>query len=479
MDVVVNVGGKVVVDDVLDVGDIETTSSDGGGDEDRGAARTEHLEGALTLTLSAVTVNGGGREALVDEEVGEGVGHALGLDEDQGKTCTVGVKDVEQHTTLVHVLHVLDLLGDVLRGGTNAANRQEDVVAEEVAGEHLDVTGEGGGKHECLAAVGGGHVLTLDNATDLGLETHVKHAVSLVENQVLDVLERDAATLDQVDKTTGGSDKQVTATLDLAELGANVGTTVDDARADPRAVGELAGLVEDLRDKLTGGSEDEGGRVSLALAGETRLGRGVAAGAVLVGLGEDGEEETASLSGTGLSASHEVTAAHDDGDGVFLDGSRDLVASQVDVADEVVIERRVGEDVDGLGNALTGSLDGDVIVFLEVDTSLLLAGRVGRNAKEFALNALVGRAGHVLAVDPASIARATVLAAASAAAGCAAVSVAVKTTATTGRAGGAARLKVGGAAPAAARSTVAVVWLAIAQICRISLCTKTYPGPGP
>ena len=250
----------------------------------------------------------------------------------------MGVEDVKQDGTLVEVFDKLDLLGDVLRSGANTSDRQEDVVLEEIPCEHLNVAGEGGRKHESLAFLDAGHILALDNAANLGLETHVQHAVSLVENQVLDVLQGDAATLDQVDKATRGSDKQVTAALDLAELGANVGTTVDDARANPRAVGELAGLVIDLGDKLTGGSEDEGGRVSFALTGKASLRRGVTAGAVLEGLGEDGEKETTSLSGTSLSASHQVTATHDNRDRVLLDGSGNVVASQSDVGDEVVIK---------------------------------------------------------------------------------------------------------------------------------------------
>jgi superfamily II DNA/RNA helicase len=48
-----------------------------------------------------------------------------------------------------------------------------------------------------LAIVNNGHVLTLDNAANLGLETHVQHAVSLVKNEVLDVSQGDTATLNQ------------------------------------------------------------------------------------------------------------------------------------------------------------------------------------------------------------------------------------------------------------------------------------------
>jgi hypothetical protein len=84
-----------------------------------------------------------------------------------------------------------------------------------------------------LAVLDTRHVLTLNDSADLWFETHVQHTISLVKNQVLDVAEGDAATLDQVNETTRGSDEKITSTLDLAELGSNIGSTVDNAGADP------------------------------------------------------------------------------------------------------------------------------------------------------------------------------------------------------------------------------------------------------
>jgi len=295
-----------------------------------------------------------------------------------------------------------------------------------------------------LAASGRRHVLTLNNAANLGLETHVQHAISLVENEVLDVLERNATTFYEIDKTTRSSNKEIAAALDLTELVTNVGTTVNDAWADPRTVGELAGLLVDLRDKLTSRGKDERGRVSLALAGHAGLHRG-SAGAVDEGLGEDGEEETTSLSGTGLGTSHQVTTTHDNGDRVLLDGGRDLVARELNVADKVVVERRVGEGGDGLGNALTAGLDRDIVVLLEVDTAVLDVGVVG-DTEQLALNTRVGRTGDVLAVFPLAVARTAGLLTTALAR--VAVGVSVKAVAASGSEGGS-------AAPAAAGSTAA------------------------
>jgi hypothetical protein len=235
-----------------------------------------------------------------------------------------------------------------------------------------------------LALIDVRHVFTLYDAANLRLETHVQHTISLVEDQVLDVNQRDAATLDQVNQTTRGSDQEITATLDLTELRANIGTTVDDTGANPRAVSELAGFVKDLRNELTSGGEDQGSRVRLALTTIAELAGGLSrhrGRACLEGLRENGKQETTSLSGTSLSTRHEIATVHHNGNGVLLDGSRGLIASELDVRNQVVIQRGVREGIDRLGNVVTGCFDGDIVVVGEVDTSALLGGIVGNTEK--------------------------------------------------------------------------------------------------
>ena len=209
----------------------------------------------------------------------------------------MGVEDVEKDGALVHVLDILDLLGDILRGRSNTSDGQEDVVLQEVAGQHLDVAWEGGTEHEGLSVLNVWHILTLNNAANLWLETHVQHAISLIEDEVLDVTQGDTATLDQIDETTWSGDKEIASTLHLAELRTDIGSSVDDTWLDPGSVGKLAGLLVNLGDQLTGWSQDEGCWVSLALATEILSSTGWNSGwAVDESLGQDWEEETSSLS---------------------------------------------------------------------------------------------------------------------------------------------------------------------------------------
>lgn len=81
------------------------------------------------------------------------------------------------------LFHPDNLLSNVLRGGADAADGQEDVVLEEVAGQHLDLFGERGRKHERLTISRLGHRVLLDDAANLRLETHVQHSVGLIQHQ--------------------------------------------------------------------------------------------------------------------------------------------------------------------------------------------------------------------------------------------------------------------------------------------------------
>jgi len=234
----------------------------------------------------------------------------------------------------------------------------------------------------------------------LGLETHVKHAISLVENEEANIAKADTATLHQVDKTTGSGREEIATTLNLSELSANVGTTVHDGRLDPRSVSELSGLVVDLRDELTSGSEDEragvcfpsaeaalshlGGRWGWAVGEESR---------------KDGEEETTRFTGTGLGTAHEITAELDNGDGVLLNGGRVGVARELDVFEEVSVDGRRGECGHRLGNVSSTGLDGDVTVLVEVDTHGLVE-TVAFLTEELLLKTGIVRGGNVLTVLP-------------------------------------------------------------------------------
>lgn len=82
MSVLCDIGRQIIEDNVGDIGDVETSSSDSGSDEDGGSTRFEGSECGLSFSLSPVSVNGGSAVSLSTKEITEVIGVSLGLDKD-------------------------------------------------------------------------------------------------------------------------------------------------------------------------------------------------------------------------------------------------------------------------------------------------------------------------------------------------------------------------------------------------------------
>ena len=73
VDVVLSVGGEVIVDDQGDLLDIDSSGQKVGGDQDSGGARTEFPHDDVTLLLVHVSVHGGHSEVSLMHLLGQPV----------------------------------------------------------------------------------------------------------------------------------------------------------------------------------------------------------------------------------------------------------------------------------------------------------------------------------------------------------------------------------------------------------------------
>lgn len=96
---------------------------------------------------------------------------------------TSSIQQVHEERPFVTLIYPYNLLGNVLTGGAHPSNSKENVVAQKVFGQHLDLLGKSGRKHECLSLASRGHGVLLHNAANLGLKSHIQHAVSLIQHQ--------------------------------------------------------------------------------------------------------------------------------------------------------------------------------------------------------------------------------------------------------------------------------------------------------
>lgn len=150
---------------MLDIGNIETTSSDTSGDKERAATRTEgtpvevlvlkmdddgmYSQSIFTFTLSTIRVDRGHRQALVVEEVVDHVALDLGVGKDQDALRLVREDEVEQSLLLLVLVDIDDLLLDVLVSATDTTDLDRDVgILHVLLSKTAGRLGEGGGEHE-------------------------------------------------------------------------------------------------------------------------------------------------------------------------------------------------------------------------------------------------------------------------------------------------------------------------------------------
>lgn len=140
--------GKVKVDDVHDVLDVETTSGDSGSDEDANGTDAEGANGIFTLTLGTIGVDRGRGHADVVQVIIELVSTTLAVDKHNGTGWGTRVQQVKESLALGGWLDIDDVLLDVGGCGSSTADADaHEVVGEVLLCEVAGGLGEGRGEH--------------------------------------------------------------------------------------------------------------------------------------------------------------------------------------------------------------------------------------------------------------------------------------------------------------------------------------------
>lgn len=339
-DTIVLSGRQIIVDDMLDVGDVQSTGSDTSGNHDRTLGSAESTQGIFALSLSAIRVDGRRRKTLVVEEVINHVALDLAVDEDEGALRTVGEDQVKESLVLLVLVDVDDLLLDVLMRATNAADLDANIVLIHVLpSESTSFLREGGREHEISVVGIGIGIRAAKQLLHSLLPTAREELVGFVEDSELETSERQQVhVLHEVHQTSRSGNEDVAPHLELLALVPAGGAAVDDARAQHGAIAETTSLIEDLARQLASGADDENERLGTNSVSQRIVSRRVGAGCRKLAslahqLGEDGKQECSSLAGAGLSDSDDVMACEDRRDAVALDRSRRLVLAELDVVE--------------------------------------------------------------------------------------------------------------------------------------------------
>lgn len=327
-----------------------TTGSHVGGHHDGALSSLELVQDPVTLVLLFVTVNGERGPAVLAEEASNLVSNPLCAGEDKNLVLLV------VHNLLHVTNHLVALLGFVadLNDLCNAMVGREiqgtdvdlDEVVEEVLGKVTDLLGPGGGPHESLTVRSD----LADNLANLGLETHVQHAIGLVEHQVCDTAQVGLASLQHIDETARSGNADLDTTGKVADLGSLGNTTIDTGVPNARRLAELAHLLLNLYSKFTGrGKDKDDGTITL---GQERLGVDVDNGRKTVGK---------CLAGTCLGNTDHITTRQCHGPALRLNGGRGREALGLHFVDDITGKASLVEGLDGLGNVVAVDSHGVVL----------------------------------------------------------------------------------------------------------------------
>ena len=178
---------------------------------------------------------------------------------------------------------------------------------EHGVGEALDFFRESGREEQALSLLRQ-HV---EDAGDIGDETHVEHPVGFVEDQRLHRVEADALVLDVVEQAAGGGDEDLDTLFEFGDLWLDVHAAESAHGTNRRVLAVGLDRFVDLQRQFAGRCEDQRAH---RMPGRRRAAAGERQDAL-----QDRQHEGRGLAGAGLGAAHDVHPADQQRYGLGLD----------------------------------------------------------------------------------------------------------------------------------------------------------------
>mmetsp|Transcript_33891 Transcript_33891/g.61588 ORF Transcript_33891/g.61588 Transcript_33891/m.61588 type:complete len:228 (-) Transcript_33891:376-1059(-) len=178
----------------------------------------------------------------------------LRLNKDNGFLTLVHAKSLLEFAVLVEIFcHLNDLLNVPVGSQLQGPHSDLVVVGEEVPGQTLHLLGPGGTPHQRLPVWPD----LRHNLADLGLETHVKHAVCLIHHQISHAPQVGLAALKMVNQPTRGCNHNLHTALQIVNLRPLWHATVQARVLDATATTKLVAFDFDLDSELSRWSQDK------------------------------------------------------------------------------------------------------------------------------------------------------------------------------------------------------------------------------
>ena len=253
VDVLLGGLGKVVVDDVGQVRDVDPSRRHVGAHEEAEAPLAGRAHHALAVVLGQVAVQPVGVEPAVLERFGGALRLVARVAEDDGALGVLHFEDAHELSDLVASLRHVDVVRDLERPHLVARERDELRLLQVRVREPLDVGGDGGAEEHPLPVLGQG----LHDRVELPREAHGEHLVGLVEHEDADLARVERPLPQVVEDPSRRSDHDLRARLERLDLARHRSPAVDGDDLRPPELPDLLHLARHLQRQLAGRTQDE------------------------------------------------------------------------------------------------------------------------------------------------------------------------------------------------------------------------------
>jgi len=253
VNVVLQISGKVVIDDQGYLLDIDTTSKKVSGDQNSTGTSSELIEDEISLFHGDITVGGRDGEITGSHLVGQPVDLSSRIAENYSLSDVQRIVEITQGIQLpFFFLHTDVKLLNTLQSELISLDEDLDWVVHELLRNF-----------QCIRRHGGREQANLDagwqageNVVDLILETPREHFIGLIQDEDLDIVRSQHMTAQHVVDTTGSSDDNMNTALKLRDVISN--TSSSDARmtSDTQIVSKSEDYLLNLLSKLSGRSQN-------------------------------------------------------------------------------------------------------------------------------------------------------------------------------------------------------------------------------
>ncbi len=199
------------------------------------------------------------------------------------------------------------------------ADLHRDRIMLDFAHQFPDVIGHRGREQQCLAF--GRHLL--DDPPDIGQETHVEHAVRLVQHEHFHMRQVDRFLVEVVEQTAGAGHDDLDAGAQFLDLGVHAHAAVNGGAAQFRVAAERDDGHVGLFGQLPRRSDDQGADTA-ARSLQQAL--------------QDRQHKSGRLPGPGLRQAHDIASLQDRRYRLVLNGGWGGIAERLDTSRDAWME---------------------------------------------------------------------------------------------------------------------------------------------